>query len=134
MALLEETSDENTACKDAIEALRCVICSPRQAHFMQYSQTAKGPEWEIDVCLPTALATFEFCHSEKDLFPENSGVNSTPPPPRSCCQNFVSGKQRPFQKVCLPMSPVIGYPTTLTPTLWQYRGELRAASGAPCVG
>ena len=73
MALLEDINDSNTACRDAIEALRCVVCSPRQAHFMKYSQTPKGPQWEIDVCLPTALATFEFCHHEKDLFPKNSG-------------------------------------------------------------
>merc|ERR1711998_581471 len=44
MALLEDINESNTACRDAIEALRCVVCSPRQAHFMKYSQTPKGPQ------------------------------------------------------------------------------------------
>jgi hypothetical protein len=69
LTLTDDINDENTACANAIEALRCVICSPRQAHFMKYADD----KWEIDVCLPTALATFEFCSREKaTLFPKGA--------------------------------------------------------------
>jgi hypothetical protein len=69
LALTDSVNSSNTACSDAIEALRCVICSPRQAHFMKYADD----KWEIDVCLPTALATFEFCSREQaTLFPKGA--------------------------------------------------------------
>ena len=67
--LTQDISPRDSACLDAIEALRCVVCSPRQAHFMKYD----NDKWEINVCLPTALATFEFCSPEKStLFPSGA--------------------------------------------------------------
>jgi len=72
--LTDLVSPDNTGCADAIEALRCIVCSPEQASFMSSS----GGKWHVDVCLPTSLAVYKFCLSDaKTLFPGNFSKDGT---------------------------------------------------------
>ena len=67
-ALTDLVSPDNTGCSDAIEALRCIVCSPEQATFMS---SVEG-KWKVDVCFSTSLALYQFCLPEaKKLFPGN---------------------------------------------------------------
>jgi len=69
-SLTDLISPDNTGCYDAIEALRCIVCSPYQSNFMSKKE---DQGWNMDICLSTSMSTYRFCKSEiPTLFPDNA--------------------------------------------------------------
>ena len=66
---------DNTGCGNAVEGLRCLICSPKQSTFMSDVDGI----WNVDVCYSTAHALFQFCKTEDStLFAANETASLTP--------------------------------------------------------